>query len=155
VRHKCDSNSKAIKSSIKFHNLNCRNRQGDQYRENSNVAVIVFYTDDILVGLGFTLEFNVRTTAPIYNIKNWISSNPSYHNVTHPSGGDEAYGDEEIATFVYSPNFRIAQSVVGEYVKTGTMEPNCNDALHVYAFEGQLNSVPNWEFKTLYVLMKY
>jgi len=56
---------------------------------------------------------------------------------------------------VYSPNFRIAESVVGEYVKTGTMEPNCNDSLHVYAFEGQLNSVPNWEFKTLYVFMKY
>jgi len=59
--------------------------------------------------------------------------------------------NSEIATFVYSQNFRISESVVGEYLRTpGTMESLCNAALYVDAFEGQLNSVPIWELKTFY-----
>jgi len=54
-------------------------------------------------------------------------------------------------------SLRLIAVLVGEYVKTtGTIEPNCNDALDACTgctFEGQLNSFPNWELKTLYVFI--
>jgi len=52
----------------------------------------------------------------IYDIKNWFSTNPSYHNVTRAISDDGTnYENSEIAAFVYSPNFLIAESVVGEF----------------------------------------
>jgi len=53
-------------------------------------------------------------------------------------------------------SLKLIAVLVGECVKTGTIEPNRNYALDTCTgctFEGQLNSFPNWELKTLYVFI--
>jgi hypothetical protein len=109
---------------------------------SGSLAIVIFYSDFSVHGKGFLMSYEAftATEGPKVDFStNIILSESPDANINYP-GNNSNYQNNDLSTFIYSPDYSYDSSSTVEAVyMENRLERPCSDFVTVYRFDPVLN----------------